>query len=115
MELRAKTVKQILAYRRHSFHFPQSVEIQFALLLKFYEYNIMRHLIPVNLGKYEMNHFAGILMFQTLYSKHLCASGNHFVNSEGWTIAPKKSPCSSCSQATAYRFDDDILNAIHFD
>ena len=75
----------------------------------------MHHLIPVNLGKYELNHFAGIFMLQTLYSKHLCASGNHFVTSEGWTIAPKKCSCRTCSKAISYRFNDNVLNAIHFD
>ena len=114
MEMRAITVKQILAYRRYSFHFPKSVEMQFALLLKFYKYNIQRHLFPITLTKYELNHFSGVFMIETLYSKHLTASGNDFADSEGWTFGPKKCCCRKCSKTFTYLFDDRDLNNIHF-
>lgn len=114
MELRANTVKEILAYRRKSFRFPEDIDTQFGLLLKLYKANIMRHLFPVHLGKYELNHFSGIYMLETLYSKNLCVRGKHFAKTQGWTIEPKKSCCPKCLKSFSYRFDDSVLNAIHF-
>jgi len=105
MDIRSEILNQILDYRRKCFQFPTSIELQFALVLKFYVIELRRRIWPIGTRENIKNHAAGIMVFEHLYSAHLLSMNIDFAKSEGWDIHPQKISQKYC-------FDDDFLNDI---
>ena len=108
MEIRVLLLKKFLMYRRNSFRFPCSPEIQFSICIKLLLYEFMRHLWSLETSDYTKNNYSATLLMDKLFDKYLENSKNSFIKSEGWTLGPKT------PNVYAYLFHSDHLNSIHF-
>ena len=105
MDIRKDVFNQILDYRRKCFHFPTSIELQFALVLKFYVIELRRRIWPIETHYFMKNHLAAIMNFEHLFSAHLLSMNIDFAKIEGWDVHSQK-------KSQKYCFDDDFLNDI---